>query len=143
MQIKSTFSLRDGDLDLASVRQRCQERLSLRDLRHFRRSRKAFEGRHEDSVGVGGADGRLVEVGESECGAQFEAACGLLPRDGNGSPKCFLRKRGAGGIALEQHFATDAIEFGFECARAGPLDCRQRFIEDRNSAVDIPARASA
>ncbi len=40
----------------------CQQRLSLGDLGHFRRRRKAFERRRENRVGVSGACSRLVEL---------------------------------------------------------------------------------
>jgi hypothetical protein len=39
-------------------------RLRLGDLGHFRRRRKAFERRREDGMGLGGAGGPLVELGE-------------------------------------------------------------------------------
>ena len=34
--MKPTFPLRYGDLDLVGPRERCEERLSLRDLWHLR-----------------------------------------------------------------------------------------------------------
>lgn len=74
-------------------------------------------------MGFNGAASRLIELGERKRGAQFEAARRLVFRDCDGDLKCFLRSRGAGGIALEQHFATDAIEFGVECALANPFGC--------------------
>jgi hypothetical protein len=36
---------------------RCEQRLRLSNLRHFRRRRKAFERRREHGVGVGGTVG--------------------------------------------------------------------------------------
>ena len=50
-----------------------QQRLRLSDLRHFGRRRETIERRREDGVGFGGAGGRLIEFGEGERGAQFEA----------------------------------------------------------------------
>ena len=61
-----------------------QQRLRLGDLRHFGRRRKAFEGGREDGVSIGGAAGRLVELGERQGGAQLVAARALLLRDGEG-----------------------------------------------------------
>ena len=64
----------------------CQTRcegLSFGDFRHFQRRREALERRREDRVGFGGAAGRLVEFGERERRAQFEAARPLLFRDGD------------------------------------------------------------
>ena len=69
--------------------------------------------------------------------AQFEAARALLLRDGDGGLERFFRGRGVGGIALEQDFAADAMQFGFERAMAGPLGRRQRFVEDRDGAIDV------
>ena len=82
-------------------------------------------------MGVGGAGGRLVELGERERRAQFEAARALLLRDGDGGLERFLGRRGVGGIALQQHFAADAMQFRFERAMADPFGRRQRFVEDR------------
>ena len=48
---------------------------------NFWRRRKAFDRRREDGVGVSGAAGRLVELGERERGAQAKAARTLLFRD--------------------------------------------------------------
>ena len=45
--------------------------------------------------------------------------------------------RWIGGIALEQHFAADAMQFRVESAMTDPLGRRQRFIEDRKRAVNI------
>ena len=118
-------------LNIVSSRQRREQRLRLGDLGHFRRRRKAFERGREDGVGVGGAGGRLVELGERERRAQFEAARALLLRDGDGGQECFLRGRRVGGVALQQHFAARPMQFRLECAMTGPLGRRQRFVEDR------------
>ena len=114
-----------------------KQRLRLGDLGHFGRRREAFERGREDGVGVGGAAGRLVELGERERRAQFEAARALLLRDGDGGPERFFRGRGVGRIALQQHFAARAMQFRFERAMAGPLGRRQRFVEDGEGAVDV------
>ena len=111
------------------------ERLAY--LRKFGRLRKAFERGGEDGVGVGGTGGRLVELGQRERRAQFETARCLLLRDGDGGLEGFLRRGEAGGIALEQDFAADAMQFCFECAIAGAVHGRQRFVEDGDGAAGI------
>ena len=81
-------------------------------------------------VSFGGAGGRLVEFGERQCGAQFEAARPLLLRDGDGGQESLFRRRGIGGVALQQDIAARAMQFGFECAVAQAIGRRQRFVED-------------
>ena len=125
------------------LRQPREQRVTLGDFGHFRRRRKAFERGREDGVGVGGAAGRLVEFRERERRAQFEAARALLLRDSDRGLERFLCGRGVGGIAFQQNFAANAMQFGVECAMSGPFRCRQRFVEDREGAVESPARASA
>ena len=83
------------------------------------------------------AAGGLVEFGEGERGAQFEAARSLSLRDGDGGQEGFFRRRGAGGIVLQQDFAADAMQFRFKCAVAGATARRQRFVNNRNCAVTI------
>jgi len=78
-------------LHLLCVRQRREQRLSLGDLGRFRRRREAFDRRREDGVRFGGAAGRLVELGERERRAQFEAAGSLLFRDRTSKSGCKLR----------------------------------------------------
>ena len=124
-------------LDLVRLRQRRQQRLRLRDLGHFRRRRKAFERRREDGVGFGGAAGRLIELGERERRAQFEAARALPLRDGDGRLESFFRGRGVRGIALQQHFAPGPIKLRVERAMTEAVGRRQRFVEDREGAVEI------
>ena len=88
-------------------------------------------------MGVGGATGRLIEVGQRQRRAQFEATRPLPLSDGDGGLERCLRGRQVGGITFEQHFAADAMQFGVECAMASPFGCRQRFVEDRDGAVDV------
>ena len=137
LKMKPALSLPLCGLDLLRLRQRRQQRLRLGDLRHFGRRREAFERRREDGVGVGGAAGRLVELGERKRGAQFEAARALLLRDRDGGQEGFFRRRGVGGVALEQDFAARPMQFRFERAIAGAVGRRQRFVEDRKGAVGI------
>ena len=137
MQLRQSLPLRGFRLDLVGLRQRRQQRLRLGDLRHFRRRRKAFERGREDGVGVGGAAGRLVELGERQRGAQFEAARALLLRDSDGGQEGVFRGRGVGGVALQQHFAARPMQFRFERAIADAIGRRQRFVEDRDGAVGI------
>jgi hypothetical protein len=79
----------------------------------------------------------LIEFRQRQSGAQLEAARGLPPRDGDGGLERFLCRRRVGGLAPEQHFAADAMQFRFERAIAGPVARRQRFVEDRKRAFDI------
>ena len=124
-----------------------QQRLRLSDLRHFRRRRdlghfrgrrKAYERRREDGVGIEWAAGRLIELGQRQCGAQFEAARGLLLRDGDGGQERCFRRRGIGGVAFEQGVAARPMQFGFECAIAQTIRCRQRLVKNRDRPVDVP-----
>ena len=85
-------------------------------------------------MGFGGAAGRLIEFGQRQRRAQFEAARALLLRDGDGGLEGFFRGRGVGGVALEQHFAARPMQFCFERAIAQAIARRQRFVEDRNRA---------
>ena len=122
----------------SSVCRECREqRLRLGDLRHFRSRRKAFERRREDGVGVGGAAGRLIEFGQRERRAQFEAARALLLRDGDGRQERVFRRRGISGVALQQDVAADAMQFRLERAMTDALARRQRLVEDRDSAVGV------
>ena len=131
------LALRFCGLDLVRLRQRREQRLRLGDLGHFRRRRKAFERRREDGVGFGGAAGRLVEFGERQRRAQFEAARALLLRDGDGGLERFFRGRGVGGIALQQHFAAQSDAVPRRTRDRPSVGRRQRFVEDREGAVEI------
>ena len=111
-------------LRLLRLRERGEQRLSLGDLGHLRRRRKAFERGREDRLGFGGAVGRLVELGERERGAQAEAVRPLFTRNGNGGQERLFSRRGVGGIALEQHFTADAMQFGVERAMTDPFGRR-------------------
>ena len=106
-------------------------------------SAKSLRARSKHGARVGGAAGRLIELGEGERGAEFEAARTLLLCDGKGGLECFLREGGIGGVALEQDFAARAMQIGFERAIVRALGSRQRFIEDSDGAAESPARASA
>ena len=93
-------------------------------------------------MGFGGARGRLVELGERKRRAQFEAACALLFRDGDGGQEGFFRRPGVGGVALQQGFAARPMQFRFERAIARAFYRRQRFIEDGDSAARIAGPVS-
>ena len=95
-------------LEAVLCQTRC-EGLSVGDFRHFQRRREALERRREDRVGFGGAAGRLVEFGERERRAQFEAARPLLFRDSDRDRERFLGSRRIGGIALHQHFTAGTM----------------------------------
>ena len=135
--MRQPLPLRRFGLDFVGLRQRREQRLRLVDLGHFRRRRKAFEGGREDGVGVGGAGGRLVELGERQRRAQFEAARALLLRDSDGGQESVFRRRGIGGVALEQEFTARPMQFRFERAIASAVGRRQGFVEDGDGAVGI------
>ena len=78
LQLRQSLPMRGVHFDLVGRRERSQQRLRLGDLWHFRRRRKAFERGRENGVGVGGAAGRLIELGQRERRAQFVAARALL-----------------------------------------------------------------
>ncbi len=88
-------------------------------------------------MGVDGARGGLVELGERERSAQFEAARALPPRDRDGGQKRFFRGRAVGAVATQQDFAARPMQFGFECAMAHAIGSRQRFVEDGYGAACI------
>ena len=135
MQLGQSLAMRGRDFDLVGRCERGQQRLRLGDLGHFRRRREALERGREDGVGFGGAGGRLIELGERKRRAQFEAARALLLRDGERGQEGFFCRRGVGGVALQQDFAADAMQFGVECAMTGPLGRRQRFVEEGKRAI--------
>src|SRR6478609_9470099 len=72
-------------------------------------------------MGVGGTAGRLIKPPQRERGAQLEALCLLLLRDGNGSKERLLRRRRVHSIALEQNIAANAVRFSSEPALTTPL----------------------
>ena len=104
-----------------------QQRLRLGDLRHFRRRRKAFKRGREDSVGVGGAGGRLIELGERKRREQLVAARALLLRDGDGGLEGFLGGRRIGEVALQENFAAQAINERVRAMFSLFLSDRQRW----------------
>ena len=74
----------------------------LGDLGHFQRGRKAFACGREHGGGFDGATGRLIDFGERQRRAQFEAARALLLCDGDGGQESVFRGRGVSRIALQQ-----------------------------------------
>ena len=81
-------------------------------------------------MGVGEAADRLVELGEGERGAQFEAARALLLGDGDGGqdrrpPRDGRRNRVSAGSR------RGGIEFGFDAFAPLFDPPRQRFIDQR------------
>ena len=117
--------------------QRREQRLRLGDLRHCRRRGKTFEGRREGVVRLDRTAGRLAELGERKRSAKGEAARALMLRDCDGLLERLLGRFGVGGIALEQHFATDAVQFGVERAMTDPFGRRERFVENCEGAVEV------
>ena len=102
-------------------------RLRLRDLRHFRRRREAFQSRPEDRLSVNWAPGRLIELGQRQRGAQFKAARALCARDGDCGPEGLFRRLETVCVAAKQQFAARAMQFGLERAKAQTLNGRLRF----------------
>jgi hypothetical protein len=98
-----------------------QQRLRLSDLGHFRRRRKAFECRSEDGLGLGGAVGRLIELGKGERGAQLKAARALLACDGDGALEGFFGGESVGRVAPEKDLAADAMGFDIVPMQPGSL----------------------
>ena len=88
-------------------------------------------------MGVGGATGRLIELGQRQGRAQFEAARRLLLGDGDGGQKSVFRGRGGWRIAFEQNFAADPMQFRFERAKSGALGRCQRLVESSDGALEI------
>ena len=137
LEFEPPDALCEGSFHRGGLGERRQQRVRLGDLRHFGRRRKAFKRGGENGVRFGGAGRRLIELRQRERGAQAEAACPLLARDGDGGLEGFLSRRGIGGIAPEQQFATNAVKLGFEGSMTSPFGRRQRVVEDGDSAVDI------
>jgi hypothetical protein len=74
-----------------------------------------------------------VELRQRERRLQFEAPRLLGLRDDSGQEGVF-RRRGIGG---EQHFAAHPMQFRFKCAMTQAIARRERFVEDRKSAIGI------
>ena len=123
------------------LRRTYEQRLRLGDLGHLGRRRKAFERRREDGVGVGGAAGRLVKLGERQRREQCVPSGALSLRDGDGGLEGVFGWRRLGGIELEQEFAARSVDFAFECAVACALARRQCLLENGQRAFRIAARA--
>ncbi len=117
--------------------QRGQQSERLRDLRKFRRRRKAVEGEGENGVGVGGTAVRLMELGQRKRRAQFEASRLLASRNRDRGLKSFLRRGGASGVAIEQDFAADAVRFSFVPALTGPLSLGDHTIQGLQPGFDL------
>jgi hypothetical protein len=107
-----------------------QQRLRLSDLGHLVGRRETFERGFENSVRLGGAAGRLVELGKRESGAQAEAARALLARDGKRGSEGFLSRISVGRITFQKSFTTSATQLRFERAIADPVDGPDRFTLD-------------
>ena len=76
----------------------------------------------------GEAVGRLIEFGDRERRAEFEAARGLPLRDCDRGQERFLGSRRARWVTLQQHFAADAMQFRFVRAISGAVARRERFV---------------
>src|ERR1700735_5532294 len=117
--------------------ERLEQRLGLRDRRKLRRPRKALQRRAEHVVGGYKAAAGLIELGERQRGAQFEAAGLLLLRDGDGGEEGGFGGGGVGGVLFEQDFAADAVEAGVEPMLSGLARKRQRFVYPRPGGFQV------
>jgi hypothetical protein len=106
------LAMRFCGLNLVGLRNCREQCSSLGDLRHLRRWRKAFERRRENGVGIRGAGGRLIELGERQSCAQTPTSRALLLCDCECGSESFLRGGGIGWIALEQEFAAQKVKEG-------------------------------
>ena len=97
-------------LDRFILRQRLEQRLRLRDLREFRRRRKACQRRPQNVVGVDRTAGGLIELGQRQRSVQLEAAGLLLLGDGDGGEEGGFGGRGVGWIGLQQDVASDTVQ---------------------------------
>ena len=110
---------------------------ALGDLGHFRRRREAFERRRENGVSLGVAAGRLIELGEGERGAEFEAARALLLRDGDGGLERFLGRSGVCRVAFQEDFPADAAKFGVHRAMTPAIEIRHCVVNNRNRPLRV------
>ena len=101
-------------------------------------------------MGFGGAAGRLIELGQRQRRAQFEAARALLLRDGDGGQERFFRRRGVGGVALAAGYrrAPDAVRLRMRdspCDRTSPALRRGSRERGRDRPLQLrprPAQSS-
>src|ERR1700722_18454168 len=112
VQLRQLMSPRRVGLDLVSRGKCRQECLRFSNLKHLRRRRKAFERSREDGVGIHGASGRLIELGERQRRAQTPTSCALLLRYLERGLESFLCRSGISWIALEQEFASQKMREG-------------------------------
>ena len=145
VQLRQSLPMRGVHFDLVGRRECSQQRLRLGDLGHFRRRRKAFERRREDGVGFGEAAGRLIEFGQRQRRAQFEAARTLLvrrPRLRSGGR--LLRTRGRRGRASAGfRRGPDAVPLrtrDSQCGRRSPALRRGWRPRGRDRPPELPSR---
>jgi hypothetical protein len=100
--LPSKWSRNGKILPETALRQGHEQRLRLGDLGHCRGRREAIERGREDGARFDGAGCRLVELRQRKRRAKFKTARALLLRDGDGGQEGFFRRRGVGGVALEQ-----------------------------------------
>jgi hypothetical protein len=86
-------------------------------------------------VGVRGAAGRVVELGEGKRREKFVAACALSLRDGDRGSICVFGGADVRGIAFEQNVAAKAMQEGEGCKVRGLIRADQRFIDACDRAV--------
>jgi hypothetical protein len=91
----------------------------------------------EDGVGFGEAGCRLIDLGQRQRSAQFEAARLLALRDGYGGEEGFLCGRGDGGGLFEQDLAANAMEFGIVPTLSEALGFSDRSSDRDHGRVGI------
>jgi hypothetical protein len=111
--------------------------LRLSDLGHLWRGREAFKRWREDCAGVGRAASRLIELGERQRGEQLVTARALPLCDSDRGQEGVFRGRGVGGVAFQQDFAANPMQFRFKRAIAQAVARCQRFVDDRNRTIGI------
>ena len=89
-----------------------QQRLRLGDFRHFGRRRKAFERSREHVTNLICVAVRPVELRQCQRGLQFKASSALSLCDSKGGPEGLLDGGGIARIAVNEDFASEAIEGG-------------------------------
>jgi len=76
-----------------------------------------------------GAAGRAIELGERECGAQFEAAGFLALGDGDGSAEGVFGGCGVRRAFLKQDVAARAVDLRIEPLLSGAIEVLERLLE--------------
>ena len=111
--------------------------MRLTNLRKLGRRCEVFKRGREDGVGVGGAGCRLIEFGQRQSRAQFEAARALLFCDGDGGSVGVFGGRGIGWRALKKDFPAEAAKFGVHRAMTPAIEIRHCVVNYRNRPLRV------